>query len=1248
MKPQPSLRSLLSLSGSALLLSTQAHANYYWDTNGSISGLGDTAGTWGAAASPGWGGLTGGDSRSVLLGTRNTANTAIANHTVYFGIVNLPLGATGSTIGITGAGVNVSQIVFGLGQGAQGVTLSGGGGTITLTNSRAIIANNTGSNTVGAVLNGTAGLVHGGSGTVRLTGANGFTGGVTVTGGGTLQVGDGSSGNLTSQNLTFHSGAGVFNVRAADSGSTQAMGTLTFTNTGATAGEGTVQSTYGSSGNAELSFSSVATRHGGATGNFIVSGGSNGTTNKIVLTGASTGFLNAGFYFGGGSFAAYDAGGFVRALNYGTDTDAAATDTITAGNHVQLTTSPTARPGDTLLSLNLAGGGVNYTMDSGTLTVPAILKSGGGSASTISGGDSLTTASNAEPVIRTDTSSDSLIISSAITGTSGGLTKTGEGTLTLSGSNSFTGVTRVLDGTLVLSGGSAIADNQQVLLANAPGAILQLDSNETVADVYGGGFSGGSVNVQGNTLTYSSNSNITFGGTYTGTGTGGIIKQGTGTLTLSNKNTFTGTFTLEGGAVEFNYGNDGSGTLIPLSSGGAFNLANATTLRFNAAANLAWGTYGSQLQAANGGSPAYPYGWTFANHINITDGTANIRVGGNENSVRFTGNVTGGTSGTQTLAIYPGGITASNGDRQPNVFSGTIADGSGGTLGVNIDFFGASGTAQGVFANLSGQNTFTGPITVTNSKGLFLDGVNGAFLGIGGEVYSTGGSGRTFLTGNGYLGGGNYTNTISLSAGTTLTYLSSANQTLAGEISGNGWVRVEGSTTGTLTLSAANTYTGKTVAGAGTLAFTSIDNVANPNPLGQSSASAANLVLRGGTLKYTTGGAASTDRNFAVFSSSTIDASGSGPLSFTQTGAVSPDVTGITATTTAGSNTINVNSTAELWVGMTVSMPGVPAGRTITTINNATQIVINSGSGVTAGTNSATFGYPGARTLTLSGTNTGNNTIAGVLQNSAVGASILSLSKSGTGTWLLSAANTYTGGTTVTGGTLTVNGSLADATMSISDGTVDGTGGILTFNVSGATIDLITVSSGGTLNASALTVNVSGTLTEPEYVLVDATGGGSISGTLAGLTNGQGYTLNYATANQVKLVAPGGVTFADWRTANSAGSQTLSDDHDNDGVDNGTEFFLGGDTNTTGFTALPPVVINAGTLSVTWTKHPNYPGAYDTGFVVETSDTLGSWTTEPTPPGTVTISGNNVTYTFPGGPAYTGKKFARLKVTGPN
>jgi hypothetical protein len=100
-------------------------------------------------------------------------------------------------------------------------------------------------------------------------------------------------------------------------------------------------------------------------------------------------------------------------------------------------------------------------------------------------------------------------------------------------------------------------------------------------------------------------------------------------------------------------------------------------------------------------------------------------------------------------------------------------------------------------------------------------------------------------------------------------------------------------------------------------------------------------------------------------------------------------------------------------------------------------------------------------------------------------------------------------------------------------------------------------------------------------------------------------------------------------------------------VTNGIEYFLFGNTNSTGFTTLPGVVNTGGVLSVTWTQAATgYTGTYGTDFVVETSSTLvGAWApaTLGVGAGNVEITGNAVKYTFPAGT----KTFARLKVTGP-
>ena len=134
-----------------------------------------------------------------------------------------------------------------------------------------------------------------------------------------------------------------------------------------------------------------------------------------------------------------------------------------------------------------------------------------------------------------------------------------------------------------------------------------------------------------------------------------------------------------------------------------------------------------------------------------------------------------------------------------------------------------------------------------------------------------------------------------------------------------------------------------------------------------------------------------------------------------------------------------------------------------------------------------------------------------------------------------------------------------------------------------------------------------------------------------------------AVALATDLIVSG---YASWQSINGASGQTLSQDHDNDGVPNGIEYFLGGPNgNTTGPTTLPGVTKTGDTLSVTWTMGPGYTGVYNTDFLVETSDTLtGIWNPE-SEGGTVTISGSNVTYTFPA--PLGSKRFVRLMVTGP-
>ena len=131
--------------------------------------------------------------------------------------------------------------------------------------------------------------------------------------------------------------------------------------------------------------------------------------------------------------------------------------------------------------------------------------------------------------------------------------------------------------------------------------------------------------------------------------------------------------------------------------------------------------------------------------------------------------------------------------------------------------------------------------------------------------------------------------------------------------------------------------------------------------IGQAPNTAPYLVLNGGTLQYIGASAATTDRQFTLGTSGgAIDSSSTSP-----------------------SNTLT-------WNG-------------------------NDGSGHTA-VNAVALPGSGTRTLTLTGNNTGANTFAMILGDSGAGAT--SLAKSGAGRWVLSAANTYSGATTISAGTL--------------------------------------------------------------------------------------------------------------------------------------------------------------------------------------------------------------------------------------
>ena len=218
------------------------------------------------------------------------------------------------------------------------------------------------------------------------------------------------------------------------------------------------------------------------------------------------------------------------------------------------------------------------------------------------------------------------------------------------------------------------------------------------------------------------------------------------------------------------------------------------------------------------------------------------------------------------------------------------------------------------------------------------------------------------------------------------------------------------------------------------------------------------------------------------------------------------------------------------------------------------------------------------------------------------------LTKSGGGVQTLSGSLKYAGNTTVNGGTLSLGNT--NPNNDLSTVTIANAGAFLNLNFVGSdTVEKLFIGS------TQLAAGVYG----PSATNISQITG---SGTLT-VTTGPGYS--------------------SWQSANST-NETIDLDHDKDGVANGVEYFLGGNANTTGFTALPGVTNTAGILSITWTKAASYTGTYGTDFWVETSSTLsGVWTTETSGVNVTFPSATEVKYTFPAGT----KNFARLKITGP-
>ncbi|MBA4613540.1 autotransporter domain-containing protein [Stappia taiwanensis] len=254
------------------------------------------------------------------------------------------------------------------------------------------------------------------------------------------------------------------------------------------------------------------------------------------------------------------------------------------------------------------------------------------------------------------------VYSGAVLDGVGGLTKQGSGKLTLSGANTYTGATVVEDGTLVLANGQAIADTGAVVLQ---GGVLQLKDDETIGSL--SGLAGTSIDLQGNTLTAGGNgANTTLAGTFTGPG--GFHKTGAGTLTLTGDNSgFNGTTEVSGGTLIVGAGGSGAlgGTLDILNGGALGGSGTVGTVTVGSGGILRPGnSIGTQNVAGDltfqSGS-AYEVEVDSAGHSDLIAATGQVTINGGTVNVRAENGLDDGStydpSTTYTILTGAGGVT---------------------------------------------------------------------------------------------------------------------------------------------------------------------------------------------------------------------------------------------------------------------------------------------------------------------------------------------------------------------------------------------------------------------------------------------------------------------------------------------------------------------------------------------------------------------------------------------------------------
>lgn len=1051
--------------------------------------------------------------------TTLTGTTALQTLTLSSSATAISTGTGAVTIG-GGTGVNVSlgaSQTWDVGSGGLTVTnvVSGSGFGITKTGTGTLTLSSNNTFNGGLTIN---------AGTVSSTAAQGFgNGGSTVSIGasGTANVTLGSDQNVNnvftgtgSLTVSGSTGAVNFNNASALNGFTGTLNVntsggkkLTLNTAGGNIGSGaTVNVASGGTlyiaNNSTYSGVTFNLAGAGNTENLgalrLESGATIGATSSIVLSGNTQ--------LGGNSASTINAvisetGGARSVEKLGSGTMTFAGNNTYTGATI-LTAGTLSVSTDSAGAYNLGGGGTNgITFNGGTLQIT-------GTAMTNFGSHTLNLVATKNVNLDIANIANNFTVSQALdsTMTTGQVVKTGAGTLTLSGANTYTGGTRANAGTLVLSGSHTKAagttDFLSVNNVGAQNAVLKVTAGTH-------GFTDFNIGEIANSrgAVYQSSGDMSIGSTGGGIG----VKVGSGATSYGYYKLSGGTLT--NANVDFQVGGGSGATGVMDVTGGSVTTGAWIVLGRNGAGNGLLNVTGGSVT-----SNSQNIGLNWANTagsisiLNVGGGSGAASVTGASSATNYFDVSQSNTTGTTGVANLLTNGTLTVGRVQSSNGGGTaLFNFNGGTLKATATNSGATFMTS---ANMDAVTVYSGGGTIdNNSTNITIGNVLGAATGNGvtSIAVTDGGSGYigaplvkfTDGTGNtatGYAvmvddGTGNGTYKVSsiviTSPGTysvnpTTVTLTGGGATTAATIgtittgaNTSGGMTFTGS--GTTTLSGANTYSGTTTISAGTVALS-----------GSGTYGTGTLTVSGGTADLGTKSITNTlgalTGGGAVNNGTITNNSGTYDVRSGTVGAVLAGSNGLTKTT-GGTVTLNGNNT---YTGATTISAGTLSLGNSGSVASSSSIIVGSGAAFDVSGLSYILGPATPQTLRGAGTVTGAVSV-------------------GEGSTVAAGVNASTIGTLSFSSTLT--------------GTIDSVFSLKLDSTAG-TFDLLTASGAVTLGSATLSLLDIGsgawTGTASPFSILH---GSSIAGTFTGLADGStvivgsnSFTLNY-TGTDVTLTA---------------------------------------------------------------------------------------------------------------------------------